>query len=131
MYSTGALYFLTQLVNYACAGVVISNMIKEVSYSSELRCCALRSRSNVVMLWAPGVVFESVICALVAWTALSTPRDATTRLAVVVYRDGLIFFLVLLCESGLLGFLFLLLTRNLGQLSASSIRFSQLLLRSH
>ncbi|KAL0567700.1 hypothetical protein V5O48_014296 [Marasmius crinis-equi] len=98
MYSTKALYYLMQLAEFLCVFVISFDMLGKVSYSSELQSCVLQSRSNMVLLWAPGlvgkVVFEAAICVLVVWTSLSKPRD-TTRLA-VVYRAGLISPLIIL-----------------------------------
>src|SRR5260221_3919843 len=39
-------------------------------------------------------IFELSVLFLTAYNALSRPRDSTTRLMRVLYRDGILFFLV-------------------------------------
>ncbi|KAF9262048.1 hypothetical protein L218DRAFT_1078234 [Marasmius fiardii PR-910] len=97
IYITCVLYFLTQIGQLICAGFITSSFIKNLTYDRDIRSCSVANRAGFYLLWAPGLILDAVICALVAYTSLKrTSRDVMTGVvSTVFYRDGLFVYLIL------------------------------------
>ncbi|KAF9030546.1 hypothetical protein BDZ89DRAFT_1159275 [Hymenopellis radicata] len=88
------LFVATQMANFACGIKVVVSLTHSVLWVPSLRVCVLTSRSDVGILWAPGVLFEVVIFIMVVWNALYQPRKEQAMS--ILYRDGVFYFVVLL-----------------------------------
>ncbi|KAF9264494.1 hypothetical protein L218DRAFT_224203 [Marasmius fiardii PR-910] len=96
VYSTYILFVLTQITQLICGGVVIFNLVGSLTYDNQyLKHCVLANNSMFFLLYTPGLVFEAVAFVLAAYMSLWTPRNATTKLCFVLYRDGLAYYVPL------------------------------------
>ncbi|KAJ7217744.1 hypothetical protein GGX14DRAFT_438127, partial [Mycena pura] len=66
-------------------------------WSPEFKMCVFQRRVHVEILWAPGTVFEIILCGITWWNALNKARSSNVALTAAIYRDGLLYFLLLLC----------------------------------
>ncbi|KAF8902997.1 hypothetical protein CPB85DRAFT_1564505 [Mucidula mucida] len=89
------LFVTTQIANFACGIKVVVTLTRSVLWVPSLHVCVLSSRSDIGILWAPGVLFEVVIFIMVVWNALCQPRKKEQAMS-ILYRDGVFYFVVLL-----------------------------------
>ncbi|KAJ7902154.1 hypothetical protein B0H14DRAFT_2670173, partial [Mycena olivaceomarginata] len=60
-------------------------------------CAFVGTPPPIAILWAPGTAFEVVLCVLTWWNVMTQPRTSNAPLAAAIYRDGFMYFLLLLC----------------------------------
>ncbi|KAI0315685.1 hypothetical protein OF83DRAFT_333768 [Amylostereum chailletii] len=96
--STLILCILCQLATLGMAIWYITQAIPHIIYmkSPNIMACALIDRINFVGLWAPGVCFEVVVFITTCWNAFDRPRAYDQGLHKALYRDGALYFVVLL-----------------------------------
>nr|GAT58531.1 predicted protein [Mycena chlorophos] len=87
-----------QVAGLACAAIVVQEMTPSMAWNTEMQMCTWTvSKVHVAILWVPGMAFDLIMFCITWWNALTKPRPSNTPLATVMYRDGLYFFLILLC----------------------------------
>ncbi|KAJ7680642.1 hypothetical protein DFH06DRAFT_1163782 [Mycena polygramma] len=91
------LFILTQTGGLATTSYLIWRMRQTMYWNAEVRSCGFHGEPPMAVIWAPGTAFEVVLCAITWWNALTQPRTANTPMAAVMYRDGFLYFLLLLC----------------------------------
>ncbi|KAG6373659.1 hypothetical protein JVT61DRAFT_6325 [Boletus reticuloceps] len=109
-------FIVTQLVALSFVGYVIYDMLRAcvcgsvwnhgvahltfdlatMFFHPVLRICIPRHKPKFVMLWTPGIVFELVVFLTAVWNALDRPRSRNVRVTKIMYRDGSLYFFVLL-----------------------------------
>ncbi|KAJ7045823.1 hypothetical protein C8F04DRAFT_1066300 [Mycena alexandri] len=91
-------FLFAQTGGLACAAILVHAMKPQLTWNTELQMCAFIGQAPpVAILWAPGTAFEIVLCAITWWNALNRPRSSNNPLAAAIYRDGFLYFLLLLC----------------------------------
>ncbi|KAF8129077.1 hypothetical protein EV363DRAFT_1166787, partial [Boletus edulis] len=89
-------FIVTQLLALSFVGYVIYDMLPTMFFHPVLRICIPRHKPKFVMLWTPGIVFELVVFLTAVWNALDRPRSRNVRVSKIMYRDGSLYFFVLL-----------------------------------
>ncbi|KAK0189836.1 hypothetical protein F5146DRAFT_1052828 [Armillaria mellea] len=72
---TLALLTLTTIANIACTTIVVLATNRNVHFDADLRACAIRDRDRMPLLWAP-------------------PRSLHSDVGKIMYRDGMVYFLL-------------------------------------
>jgi len=90
-------YFVAQTMGLAAASLLVWRMQPSLYWNLEFSMCTFWHRVPVAIVWAPGTAFEIVMCGITWWNALNLPRTSNAPLAAAIYRDGLLYFLLLLC----------------------------------
>ncbi|KAJ6476048.1 hypothetical protein C8R47DRAFT_1290844 [Mycena vitilis] len=91
------LFVLAQLGGLATTSYLIWRIRNTMYWNADVRSCGFHAEPPMAVIWAPGTAFEVVLCAITWWNALTQPRRANTPMAAVMYRDGFLYFLLLLC----------------------------------
>ncbi|KAF8210641.1 hypothetical protein K438DRAFT_165307 [Mycena galopus ATCC 62051] len=92
------LFVLAQFGGLAAASVLVSEFKQKLVWNKTLHMCGFDTKPPpIAILWAPGTVFEVVLCVITWWNVLTQPRTSNASLASAIYRDGLMYFLILLC----------------------------------
>ncbi|KAJ7882533.1 hypothetical protein B0H14DRAFT_3433335 [Mycena olivaceomarginata] len=88
-----------QLGSFAVTTWVISNMIPVLFFDPVVGFCSFSAKPNVAGLWIPGLIFEVVVFVTICWNALDRPRalgtDSETHITRLLFRDGVIYFIIL------------------------------------
>jgi len=93
---------MSVLATVSCTIVTIIALNPAVTYSPIARICYLTiSSSLLVAIWASPLAFEIIVLFFSVYSALSRPRDHKTPLVEVLYRDGMLFFVVVALTRGL------------------------------
>jgi len=92
-------FIVAQTVGLVAAGVLVwlMNRTPVLIWNPVFKMCVFQSRVHVEILWAPGTVFEIILCGITWWNALNKARSSNVALTAAMYRDGLLYFLLLLC----------------------------------
>ncbi|KAJ7863334.1 hypothetical protein B0H14DRAFT_3444199 [Mycena olivaceomarginata] len=92
-------YIIMQLGSFAVTTWVISNMIPVLFFDPVACFCSFSTKPNVAGLWIPGLIFEVVVFVTICWNALDRPRalstDSETHITRLLFRDGVIYFIIL------------------------------------
>ncbi|KAJ6499000.1 hypothetical protein C8R45DRAFT_100312 [Mycena sanguinolenta] len=98
MFWTLLLFVLSQLGGLATVSVVVSEFKRKLIFNPTFDMCGfVGTPPPVAILWAPGTVFEVILCAITWFNVLKRPRTSNASLATAIYRDGFLYFLLLLC----------------------------------
>ncbi|KAJ7187944.1 hypothetical protein C8R46DRAFT_5140 [Mycena filopes] len=90
-------FLFAQTGGLVCAAVLVHAMKPKLYWNNDLQMCAFQGEAPpVAILWAPGTAFEVILCAITWWNALNRPRSSNDALASAIYRDGFLYFLLLL-----------------------------------
>jgi len=96
MWTLGCFLF-AQTGGLACAAVLVHAMKPKLAWNSDLQMCTFVGQAPpVAILWAPGTAFEIVLCGVTWWNALNRPRSSNDPFAAAMYRDGFLYFILLL-----------------------------------
>ncbi|KAF9018667.1 hypothetical protein BDZ89DRAFT_340503 [Hymenopellis radicata] len=95
MYATLSLFVLTFIGNMACTAVTIVSLNETIYFNRQLGLCAILDRGRTPLLWAPSIAFDIVTLVCVVYSALERPRSAQTAVTRVLYRDGILYLLLL------------------------------------
>ncbi|KAF8918364.1 hypothetical protein CPB85DRAFT_1430538 [Mucidula mucida] len=95
MYATLSLFVITFIGNMACTAVTIVSLNETIYFNRELGLCALLDRGKTPLLWAPSIAFDIVTLVCVVYSALERPRTAQTAVTRILYRDGIVYLLLL------------------------------------
>ncbi|KAF9009245.1 hypothetical protein BDZ89DRAFT_1143908 [Hymenopellis radicata] len=95
MYATLSLFVLTFIGNMACTAVTIVSLNETLHFNRQLGLCAILDRGRTPLLWAPSIAFDIVTLVCVVYSALERPRSAQTAVTRVLYRDGIVYLLLL------------------------------------
>ncbi|KAJ6625868.1 hypothetical protein B0H10DRAFT_2211739 [Mycena sp. CBHHK59/15] len=77
-----------------CAMLIYN--VRQLIWDKQFTMCTFRGPVPVAILWAPGTVFECVLCVISWWNALNRQRTSNAPLTAALYRDGFVYFLFLL-----------------------------------
>ncbi|KAJ7791282.1 hypothetical protein B0H14DRAFT_2535082 [Mycena olivaceomarginata] len=92
-------FIVMQLASLGVTTWVISNMIRVLFFDPAAGFCSFSAKPNVAGLWIPGLIFEVVVFMTVCWNALDRPRalgtDSETHITQILFRDGVIYFIIL------------------------------------
>ncbi|KAJ7308628.1 hypothetical protein DFH08DRAFT_1051043 [Mycena albidolilacea] len=92
-------FIFMQLGSFAVTTWVISNMIPVLFFDPVAGFCSFSAKPNVAGLWIPGLIFEVVVFVTICWNALDRPRalgtDSETHITRLLFRDGVIYFIIL------------------------------------
>ncbi|KAF5361485.1 hypothetical protein D9758_006208 [Tetrapyrgos nigripes] len=94
--ATLVIYILAFIANMVTAALAVSYLPGHTTYSPIFKLCALDHKKGIPFVWAPGLVLDVLIIPTLIYNALERPRDARTELTTQVFRDGLLFFAILL-----------------------------------
>jgi len=97
MFYTGLCFIIAQTAGLVCASVLVWQMKSQLYWNTDLHLCGFHHQPPVAILWAPGTIFEIILCAVTWWNALNQPRSSNVALAAAIYRDGFLYFIFLLC----------------------------------
>ncbi|KAH8822646.1 hypothetical protein DL96DRAFT_1618590, partial [Flagelloscypha sp. PMI_526] len=92
---TGVGFVLCQLGSLAAVGISSRQLARALAFDRFQYICVLNHQMHIFPLWIPGLVFEVMVflTAFVYWLLQPrAPDDAMTR---ALYRNGLMYFLVL------------------------------------
>ncbi|KAJ7141511.1 hypothetical protein C8R44DRAFT_763638 [Mycena epipterygia] len=89
-------FIIAQIGGLAAASLVVFEMQSAIVWNSELGMCGFAHKIPFAIVWAPGTVFEIILCGITWWNALDQPRSSNAPLAAAIYRDGFVYFLLLL-----------------------------------
>lgn len=90
------LFFIaTQIASVAVVSWVVVQMLPTITYSPVVRSCILSERVSLQGLFLPGVIFEVMVFGTTCYNALDKPRERNRPLAQQLYKDGLVYFVVL------------------------------------
>ncbi|KAJ6476049.1 hypothetical protein C8R47DRAFT_1142104 [Mycena vitilis] len=90
------LFILAQFGGLATTSYVVWRVHNTMYWNPDIKTCAFHGAPPIAALWAPGTAFEVVLCAITWWNALTQPRTVNAPMAVIMYRDGFLYFLLLL-----------------------------------
>ncbi|KAJ7268680.1 hypothetical protein B0H12DRAFT_1096125 [Mycena haematopus] len=89
---------MAQLGGLATTSLLVSEFKRKLAFDHTFHVCVfVGTPPPVAILWAPGTVFEIVLCAITWWNVMMRPRTSNASLAAAIYRDGFLYFLLLLC----------------------------------
>jgi len=92
------LFVLAQVGGLATTSFLVWEIKRKLVWNTKFHMCGFHGGPPpVAILWAPGTAFEIVLCAITWWNVLTQPRTSNDSLAAAMYRDGFMYFLVLLC----------------------------------
>ncbi|KIM78133.1 hypothetical protein PILCRDRAFT_824849 [Piloderma croceum F 1598] len=99
IYCTGAAFLAAQISAFTVYSIVVSRMAPFMIYDLDLFACVLTEKpgnASIASLWIPGLAFEVLVSAVVWWNTLERPRlESNAALTKVLFREGMIYFLVL------------------------------------
>ncbi|KAF7376419.1 AAA domain-containing protein [Mycena sanguinolenta] len=92
------LFVLAQLSGLATVSILVWEFKRKLDFNPKFHMCGFVGKPPpVAILWAPGTAFEIVLCAITWFNVLKRPRTSNASLATAMYRDGFLYFLLLLC----------------------------------
>ncbi|KAF8482493.1 hypothetical protein DFH94DRAFT_727507 [Russula ochroleuca] len=92
----------TFLVTVLCTIASIVILSPDILYNPFTQICFVsKSTPASIVLWAAPLAFEITVISFTTYSALSFPRDHRTPLGRILYRDGMMFFVVVALSRGL------------------------------
>ncbi|KAJ7232079.1 hypothetical protein C8J57DRAFT_177076 [Mycena rebaudengoi] len=85
------LFTATELATMIGGWISVAHMLPEMAFEPSFHLCAIKGQYSIFFLRVPGLVFQFVVLAALAWKAL---RHGQTSLS-SIYRDGFVYFLFL------------------------------------
>ncbi|KAJ7085857.1 hypothetical protein C8R43DRAFT_1142481 [Mycena crocata] len=90
-------FIIAQIAGLVAASLLVWQMNPLLYWNRTLGMCGFHDHvPPVAILWVPGTTFEIILCGVTWWNALNQPRSSNAPLAAAIYRDGFLYFLLLL-----------------------------------
>ncbi|KAJ7206448.1 hypothetical protein C8J57DRAFT_356910 [Mycena rebaudengoi] len=84
-------FTVTELATMIGGWISVAHMLPEMAFDPTLHLCAFKGQYSIYFTRVPGLIFQFVVLAALAWRAL---RHGQTSLS-SIYRDGFVYFLCL------------------------------------